>query len=439
MDDDRRLERRPDPAAELAHRTRSRHRGLHAVVGGVPRRLHAEQHQVGDPLREHLPSGLVAGAAGDQVSQHPGQGPLGQPVEPVADRHLQDAGRRAQVVPDRASHNLGHPRVALEHRHRRGVAAGGLQPRIATDQGLDRVLGGVDLAQRGQHVGDVAEERTVRTEHEDAGSGELGAIGVQQVRRPVQSDRCLAGAGGALDRQRLVERGANQDVLVGLDRGDDVAHRAGARPLDLLLQDRPRPGCRPVGEKLVLIGGEPALLEPEPAPGPDPHQIAGPRPVEGQCHRRPPVHHQGVGTHLRLDVAAPDVAGLVPLGAQAHGVVDPSEEQRDGRVVGQRLAPPVQLLTQVLGRDVVAADHRPPVRRLGAHHGQGGSGGREVGALGGQDGILRHAFLQAGRTRRNARYVGWELVGANDPARRVHPTDGPRRGRAVERRQFTPI
>ena len=56
---------------------------------------------------------------------------------------------------------------------------------------------------------------------------------VQQECGAVQADRGLAGSRAALHDEADVERRADDDVLLGLDRRDDVAHLAGARPLEL--------------------------------------------------------------------------------------------------------------------------------------------------------------------------------------------------------------
>ena len=110
-----------------------------------------------------------------------------------------------------------------------------------------------------------------------------------------------------------------------------------------------------------------AVVEAEPAAQFHAHRLTGTRPVERQRHRGPPVHHQRVAADGRLDVAAADVEDLVSLCAEGRGVVDPAEEQRHVRVVGQRLPPPVQLLAQELGGHVVAADRGRPVGGASSH------------------------------------------------------------------------
>ena len=56
---------------------------------------------------------------------------------------------------------------------------------------------------------------------------------VEQEGGPVESDRRLAGSRPTLHGQELVEGGADDLVLLGLDGGDDVEHLARAGPLEL--------------------------------------------------------------------------------------------------------------------------------------------------------------------------------------------------------------
>ncbi len=50
----------------------------------------------------------------------------------------------------------------------------------------------------------------------------------------MQADGRLPRTGGALDAEAGRQIRTHQDVLVRLDRRDDVAHRTGTWPLDLL-------------------------------------------------------------------------------------------------------------------------------------------------------------------------------------------------------------
>ena len=56
---------------------------------------------------------------------------------------------------------------------------------------------------------------------------------VEKERGAVEADRGLARARSALDDEATVERRADDRVLFGLDRRDDVAHLAGTRPAQL--------------------------------------------------------------------------------------------------------------------------------------------------------------------------------------------------------------
>ena len=204
----------------------------------------------------------------------------------------------------------------------------------------------------------------------------------------------LAGPRRALDAQRGRQVRTHEDVLVRLDRRDDVAHRACTWPLDLLGQQSGA-GIRGGDEVLVLVGGDLAVPEPEPPPHRDAHRVAGPRAVERQRHRRAPVHDERLAAELARDVAASDVQAFVELRAQRRGVVEPSEEQGDRRVVLEGAHPPVQGLLEVLRGDRVAADGVLDACRGLAHASQRCAGLGEVSAFGGEDGIVRgHGPLQ---------------------------------------------
>lgn len=53
-------------------------------------------------------------------------------------------------------------------------------------------------------------------------------VRVEEIRGPVERDRGLAGAGTALHHQDPAVVGADDRVLLGLERGNDVVHAAGA-------------------------------------------------------------------------------------------------------------------------------------------------------------------------------------------------------------------
>ena len=263
------------------------------------------------------------------------------------------------MTPDGPAEDLRHPRVALDQRRGDRVPPADLLAGAGRDERGHRRLGGVDLTERGQDVADVGQEAVVGPHHQHPGTGELVAIGVQQIGRPVQADRRLAGARGTLDTHRAGQRRPDDAVLFRLDGGHDVAHRAGARALDLRLQDRRRVRLLAGGgsdQVLVLVRGQLPGAEAEPAAPTDGHRISRPCLVEGQRHLGPPVDHHRLTPGLPGDVAAADVERLVRFGTQCGLVVEPAEEERDARIVLQRLHPPVEGLLQVLGGDMVAAD-----------------------------------------------------------------------------------
>ena len=259
----------------------------------------------------------------------------------------------------------------------------------------------VDLAERRQHVADVAEEGRVRPHHQHALPRQLVAVGVQQERGAVQPDRGLAGAGRALHADRLLQVGADDDVLLGLDGGDDVAHRADPGTLDLGLEDL---GVvvvllldRRLGQqRLVLVGGHLAVLVAEAPAQVDAHRLGLAGPVERQADPGPPVDDHRVAD-LVADVPPADVEALAAVvdvavdGDRGVGVVEPAEEQRHRRVVGQCLHPLHDRGLEVLLADPVAG--RGGVEGGGAvtHPGQRGPGCGEVVAFGRQVGVGGHA------------------------------------------------
>jgi hypothetical protein len=149
------------------------------------------------------------------------------------------------------------------------------------------------LAERGKHIPDVGEEGEVRAHDHDPAPGHLLLVRVQEVRHPVQADRGLAGAGRPLHAHGGRRAGPDDVVLLGLDRGDDVAHRAGAGPLDLVDEQvadglqisfvrTVRGGCgRCIAlESLVFVGGERTAGETEPPPEGEAHRLGLAGPVE---------------------------------------------------------------------------------------------------------------------------------------------------------------
>ena len=152
--------------------------------------------------------------------------------------------------------------------------------------------------------------------------GQAATMLEQQERGAVQADRGLARAGSTLHDEALIERGTDHDVLLGLDRGDDLAHRTGARRADL---GQHRVGHAGRGDRvrivelLVEVRGEITLDHREPSAMAEAERIDAGRPVERRSDRRPPVDDDRV-VGVVLDVAAADVPAVGVL------VGDPAEE-----------------------------------------------------------------------------------------------------------------
>ena len=93
-------------------------------------------------------------------------------------------------------------------------AAGTLRHEVPQGAGLHALL-----AEAGQDVGDVGQVGLVRTDDQHAPAPVTQTrVGVQEVGGAVQSDDGLPRAGTAVDDQGAAGSGADDGVLVGLDR-----------------------------------------------------------------------------------------------------------------------------------------------------------------------------------------------------------------------------
>ena len=199
----------------------------------------------------------------------------------------------------------------------------------------------------------------------------------------MQPDRRLAGAGGALDAQRLGQAGADDGVLLGLDGGDDVAHRPGPRALDLRLQDvgaataadgpGPRPRTRSSGRGRSRTGGGGV----RPSAG-----RAAPGRRAGTC--RPASRSPSARRRPRRSRAGGRCRASRPARRPGRPRSPAGRRTAARRGSPQRLHPPIQGLLQMLGGDVVAADRGQPGGVL-THPPQGGPGLGEVVLFSAQD------------------------------------------------------
>ena len=256
------------------------------------------------------------------------------------------ARQRALSRAHRACDDARHPRVALELGDVVGLARADLdlghEPR-------DRRQGHARLAERRQHLLDVAEEQRVRPDDEHALALEREAVRVEQVRRAVQRDGGLPRAGPALDHQEARQRRADDLVLLALDRGHDVAHLArprlaergeegaGAPEGEAVLHEAVlgraldlravRAGAVGLGEVLVFDAEHLAVPDLEVASAREPERLDARRAVEGLGDRCAPVDDE------RLEVLAGhgDASDVERLARRAVGRrrgVDATEAQR---------------------------------------------------------------------------------------------------------------
>ena len=127
-----------------------------------------------------------------------GSGPR-RPWRTAAGCRRSPAHRRVEhglPAADGGGDHVGHGQPALDLDDLRALEALRLQPRPQPAEVGQHHAG---LAERGQHVGDVPEERRGGADDQQTAAGQPLAVGVEQVGRPVQGDRGLAGARPALD------------------------------------------------------------------------------------------------------------------------------------------------------------------------------------------------------------------------------------------------
>ena len=209
----------------------------------------------------------------------------------------------------------------------------------------------------------------------------------------MQAHRGLTRAGGALDADRGVQVGADEIVLVRLDRRHDVTHRPDARALDLRPQ---QVGGEPEGlaeiEMLILERGERPGVEAEAPPQPNAHPLGRCGPIEATRDRRTPVDDDRIAVRV-ADVAPPDVQDLDTrchdAGNRVAVAVDAPEERGRVRVGTQRSEPlGAQSAQRLAGKfvDPVVGDGRG----AGRHLGQAAARDLEVVAFGEQLRIIRH-------------------------------------------------
>jgi hypothetical protein len=218
-----------------------------------------------------------------------------------------------------------HPQAALDRCRGRIVHAVAVELDHVGGHGADRAQGDRVLTEGGQHPLDVVHEDPAGSDDQDAAGLEAAPVGVQQVRGPVQGHHRLAGAGTARDHRDALVRGTDGLVLLGLDRGHDVAHGVPAGPG----QGRHQRTFADHHELVVgALAVEQVVLDPDHPvalaaqhPTPDHrHRVGRGGAVERLSGAGPPVDHQ----RLVVGVTDPDPAHVADLPV---GAVQPTEHQ----------------------------------------------------------------------------------------------------------------
>ncbi len=231
--------------------------------------------------------------------------------------------RHALPVPHCGGHDLRHHRAALDPRHPGRIGAG---RRDSRHQVADCLKQHARLAQRRQYLADVAQEGGVRTDQEHASLLELAPVGVEQVGRPVQGHRGLAGARTALHDEHARQSRPDDPVLFGLDGLDDVPHPAGTAEVQR------REQRRFAGQTLVpagVCGREVEHLVIEPQHGPGPGLDVAPHPDVARGGRRGQVERPGgVGAPVHQQLVVVLVVGMHVRGIELRDLLPVHDRER---------------------------------------------------------------------------------------------------------------
>jgi hypothetical protein len=264
-------------------------------------------------LRIAFVTEVVAGFAERELP-----GPLGRT------RLSTGPARRLQRSPSRLPQHLQHPVRTLGPGHGRRVVQRGLG---AVDQGADRADGDLALLAEGRQDALGVRHQQRRGRDDQDAARVPATVLVEQVRGPVQGDRRLAGAGPALHVRHRRGGCPDDEVLLGLDGGDDVPHGVAAglaqrghqRTVADHRQFTPgKGGFQLRAHQVVLDPEDLAALGADDPTAYDPAGIDRRGAVERRGRRGPPVDHQRRVVRVQ-DADTADVECLRDLG----GVVGP--------------------------------------------------------------------------------------------------------------------
>ena len=215
-----------------------------------------------------------------------------------------------------SSYNLtaGSIAVTMDAVALRRITSGSTSTRAVAPSGSrSRKVAGLHafFSEAGEDVGDVGQVGLVRADEEDAAPTVSEArVGVEEVRRPVQSDDGLAGSRSAVDDQSATRARADDRVLVGLDRAEHIPHvgrstAAQARDEGGLVVESGVTLESFIGEHFVPVVADPAERPPIPATARQPHRVGVSGTEEGLGRRRTPIEQQPMPRPLSVSPSRP--------------------------------------------------------------------------------------------------------------------------------------
>ena len=203
-----RREQRPHPVECLADLRGSPEGVLHRQRTDL-RVVEARGERRPQLVLDELASAVVATEATTSSPDDPRRLLGSQPDVPGTERDDEVVAQRSFTVGDRLIDDIGHPNVTLETSCGRAVGArpvvGSQELHARNEVGQHHLLD-TGLAERRQHSLDVAQEHSVRADHQHALVLQRKTVGVEQVGGSVERNDGLAGAGSALDHEDAVLR-----------------------------------------------------------------------------------------------------------------------------------------------------------------------------------------------------------------------------------------
>ena len=270
-------------------------------------------------------------------------------VDPVPHNKVVFGHTLARV--HRLADELRHPRITLETSDLRRIAPAALDPvyKIIDRRHLD-----TGFPQGRKHPGDVTHERSVWANDQDTLAFQREPVGVQQIRGPMEGDRCLAGTRPALHNHHAMHVGADDLILFNLDGRHNVSHVRAAGTTKRSQQCSGADEGTVVAlkqfdvEDLVVDRNKRLTVGSEMTPPVEPERVASGRSVERLGDRGTPVdnHRVLLGIENR-HTAQVELFAVDP--------VDPAKHQRFGsnvepcKTIGRTFAHHVTLEARLMG------------------------------------------------------------------------------------------